>query len=58
MALGSYPDVGANDARKARDAAKASKSDGRDPVMVRKVDKLKALTPAGDTFKAAALEWC
>ena len=57
MALGSYPDVGAKDARKARDAAKASKSDGRDPVMVRKVDKLKALTPAGDTFKATALEW-
>jgi hypothetical protein len=57
MALGSYPDVGAKDARKARDAAKANKSEGRDPVMVRKVDKLKALTPAGDTFKATALEW-
>ena len=26
--------------------------------MVRKVEKLKALTPAGDTFKATALEWC
>ena len=57
MALGSYPDVGAKDARKARDAAKSHKSDGRDPVMVRKVEKLKALTPAGDTFKATALEW-
>lgn len=57
MALGSYPDVSAKDARKARDAAKLQKSDGRDPVMVRKVDKLKALTPAGETFKATALEW-
>ena len=57
MALGSYPAVGAKDARKARDAAKLMKSDGRDPVMVRKVEKLKALTPAGDTFKATALEW-
>ena len=57
MALGSYPDVGAKDARKARDAAKLMKSDGRDPVMVRKVEKLKALTPAGDTFRATALEW-
>ena len=57
MALGSYPDVGAKDARKARDAAKSHKSDGRDPVQVRKVEKLKALTPAGDTFKATALEW-
>ena len=33
------------------------KSDGRDPVMVRKVEKLKALTLAGDTFRATALEW-
>ena len=57
MALGSYPDVGAKDARKARDAAKSHKSDGRDPVQVRKVEKLKALTPAGDTFKATTLEW-
>ena len=57
MALGSYPDVSAKDARQARDAAKLQKSDGRDPVMVRKVEKLKALTPAGETFKATALEW-
>ena len=57
MALGSYPDIGAKDARKARDAAKLQKSDGRDPVQVRKVEKLKALTPAGNTFKATALEW-
>lgn len=57
MALGSYPDVGAKDARKARDAAKLQKSDGRDPVQARKVEKLKATTPEGDTFKATALEW-
>ena len=25
--------------------------------MVRKVAKLKAITPDGDTFKATALEW-
>jgi integrase len=57
MALGSYPDVGAKDARKARDAAKLQKSNGVDPVQVRKVEKLKALTPAANTFKATALEW-
>jgi integrase len=57
MALGSYPDVGAKDARKARDAAKLQKSTGVDPVQVRKVEKLKALTPAANTFKATALEW-
>lgn len=45
------------EARKARDAAKSHKSDGRDPVMVRKLENLKALTPAGDAFKATALEW-
>jgi integrase len=57
LALGSYPDVSLTAARKARDAAKLEKSKGRDPVQVRKVEKLKALTPAGDTFKATALEW-
>lgn len=40
MALGSYPDVGAKEARRARDAAKLQKSEGRDPVQLRKVEKL------------------
>jgi len=57
MALGSYPDVTLTAARKARDAAKLQKSQGADPVMVRKIEKLKAMTPEGDTFKATALEW-
>ncbi len=57
MALGSYPAVGAKDARNARDAAKLKKSTGVDPVQVRKVEKLKATTPAANTFKATALEW-
>ena len=57
MALGSYPDVGAKDARKARDAAKLKKSTGVDPVQVRKIEKLKATTPDADTFKGTALEW-
>lgn len=57
MALGSYPDVGPKKAREARDAAKSQKSEGRDPVQVRKVEKLKATRTDGDTFKAVALEW-
>ena len=57
MALGSYPDVGPKAARQAREDAKAQKLDGRDPVMARKVEKLKAMTPSGNTFKAVALEW-
>ena len=57
MSLGSFPDVGPKDARKARNAVKLQKSQGADPVMVRKVGKLKAITSDGDTFKATALEW-
>lgn len=57
LALGSYPTVTLTAARKARDAAKLQKSQGADPVMVRKVEKLKASRTDGDTFKTVALEW-
>lgn len=57
IALGSYPDVSLMAARKARDAAKLQKSEGRDPVQARKLEKLKAKNPAGDTFQVVALEW-
>ena len=57
MALGSYPATSLSDARKARDAGKNHKSAGRNPVEVRKVQKLRAIRPEGDTFKAVALEW-
>lgn len=57
MALGGYPAVTLTAARKARDAAKLIKSEGRNPVQVRKVEKLKATTPDAETFKVTALEW-
>jgi integrase len=57
MALGRYPEVTLTAARKAREAAKLQKSEGKDPLQARKVEKLKALNPAGETFKATALEW-
>jgi len=57
MALGAYPAMGLSEARKARDAAKLHKSEGRNPVEVRKVQKLRATRSEGDTFKAVALEW-
>ena len=57
LALGSYPAVNLKLARTARDDAKAQKSDGGDPMVARKVAKLKALTPAADTFEATAREW-
>jgi integrase len=57
IALGSYPSVSLAAARKARDAAKLQKSEGLNPVHVRKIEKLKATRSTGDTFKAIALEW-
>lgn len=57
MALGSYPEVGAKQARLARDAAKLQKAAGNDPVQVRKLEKLKNARNSGDTFKVIALEW-
>lgn len=57
LALGSYPDTGLTAARKARDLAKQTKTEGTDPVQTRKVEKLKAAATTGDTFKAVALEW-
>ena len=57
LALGSYPVVSLTAARKARDAAKLKKSEGTDPVMARKVEKLKASVGSGNTFASAAADW-
>ncbi|PKO30469.1 MAG: integrase [Betaproteobacteria bacterium HGW-Betaproteobacteria-9] len=57
LALGSYPAVGLQAARLARDAAKLQKATGVDPVQARKLEKLKGTRDGGDTFKAVALEW-
>lgn len=57
LALGSYPAVGLTAARRARDAAKLQKAEGQDPIQARKVERLKAMNPAGDSFKVVALEW-
>jgi integrase len=57
MALGSYPSISLAVARRARDSARLQKSEGKNPVQTRKTEKLKASNPAGDTFKAIALEW-
>jgi len=57
FALGSYPDVSLAAARKARDAAKAQKASGINPIQARQVVKLKAAVNTGDTFRETALEW-
>lgn len=57
MALGGYPSVSLTAARRLRDEAKLLKASGVDPMEQRKIDKLKAMNPDGETFKAVALEW-
>lgn len=57
LALGSYPDVGLADARRARDTARLQKHEGLNPVMVRKAERLKAGNRGGVSFRDVALEW-
>ncbi|WP_310625166.1 integrase arm-type DNA-binding domain-containing protein [Limnohabitans sp.] len=57
MALGNYPAVSLAQARKARDAAKAVKTQGLDPVQARRVDKLKAKALEGDTLADVVAEY-
>lgn len=57
FALGSYPEVSLKEARLARDAAKLQKSQGHDPVKLRKTAKLIAAGSGGHTFKEVAIEW-
>ncbi len=55
VALGVYPDVSLQDARKQRDAARKLLSQGVDPGAVRKAQK--AARTDGDTFETIAREW-
>jgi integrase len=57
LALGSYPDVSLLEAREARQAAKRSIRDGKDPSHERKVEKRRRRVAAGHTFEAVADEW-
>lgn len=57
MSLGHYPQVKLSDARKARDQAKLLKSEGRNPIQERKIEKLKAKAYAGNSFRETAEEW-
>ena len=57
VALGSYPTVALPAARKARNAFKAQKSIGQDPVQLRKIEKLKAKFAGDDSLETTAREW-
>lgn len=57
LSIGPYPDVSLNDARKAREDAHAVLKTGRDPGMVKKIDKLVGQTRTQETFEVIAREW-
>lgn len=57
LALGAFPGVTLEEARRARDAAKKLLANDVDPSAARKVDKLTAAHRANNTFEAVAREW-
>jgi integrase len=57
LALGIYPDVSLAAARRARDKARESLSEGRDPVAPRKEAKLARQAAIDNTFEAIARAW-
>lgn len=57
LALGSYPDVTLEKARKAREKYRGQLREGVDPGELRKVNKLTAAHRAANSFEAVAREW-
>jgi integrase len=57
LSLGVYPDTTLKEAREKREVAKKQLSQGQDPSIARKLEKLTRHAPEGVTFKDAALEW-
>lgn len=57
LTIGAFPTVGLKDARKARDAARALKDAGTDPVMARRVAKERSILANGTTFADCAADW-
>ena len=57
LALGPYPDVSLEEARKARDVARKHLRDGQDPSEVRKIGKLTKEHREATSFEAVAREW-
>lgn len=57
FSLGSYPEMPLEAARKARDEARDTVANGRDPAAFKKLRKLAATQSADNTFEAIAREW-
>ena len=57
LALGGYPEVSLANVRQKSGEAKASKRNGVDPILAKRLAKLKAVRQADDNFEAIAREW-
>lgn len=57
LALGTYPEVSLEQARKGRDKAREQLRNGTDPGMVRKVEKLTSYQQAENSFEIVSREW-
>ena len=57
LALGTYPEVSLEQARKARDQARERLRAGDDPGMLRKIQKLTAHHQSVNSFEAVSREW-
>ncbi|AUX75669.1 tyrosine-type recombinase/integrase [Sinorhizobium fredii] len=57
LVIGNYPDVSLGEARAAREDAKETLKAGRDPSVVKKVEKLIGKQQTADTFEVIAREW-
>ncbi|WEX78406.1 integrase arm-type DNA-binding domain-containing protein [Sinorhizobium numidicum] len=57
LVIGNYPDVSLADARAERESAKETLKAGRDPNVVKKVEKLVGKKQTADTFEVIAREW-
>ena len=57
LALGIYPEVSLEKARRRREAARELLADSKDPSEAKRAEKLSNAASAAITFKAVAMEW-
>ncbi len=57
ISLGVYPAISLKDARAKRDELRKQLDQGSDPLLNRKLDKLRSKVSAENTFEAVAREW-
>lgn len=57
LALGKFPDVSLEQARRDRDSARDQLKAGKHPTREKKAQKLRRMASSGNTFKAIAQKW-